>query len=195
MTVEEAVIERLKKSGLYEGFAAAVSKDMTAADVHKPTALGNDKKPDDEKDEKKPDAEDDKDTEFTGKIDVTKMLPEQRLIFGFASVTHINKKLVIDKQDEAIDLDHLEKAAYDFVLFSRAQGDMHDGEQHGRCVESMVFTPEKEALGIFAKNDKGESLYGWWTGFFVDSDQVWADHKAGKRPEFSIGGSAKRVPM
>jgi hypothetical protein len=33
-------------------------------------------------------------------------------------------------------------------------------------------------------------MVGWWTGFKVDSPALWAAHKRGERPEFSIGGKA-----
>ncbi len=132
---------------------------------------------------------------FSLKMDVTKVDADKQQIFGWASVTHIDGKEVIDKQDEAIDLGHLEAGAYDFALHSREQGDMHSKRDAGRMIESMMFTPEKAAVGITAKNDKGQSLMGWWTGWQVSDPHVWSDIKAGRRPELSIGGRASSEPM
>jgi hypothetical protein len=118
-------------------------------------------------------------------IDIRKADPDQRLVFGWASVIEKNGVAVIDKQGDIIPVSSMEPAAYDFVLFSRDQGDMHAETGQGRLVESMMFTVEKQqSLGI----DLG--MVGWWTGFRVDSDPLWAAYKRGERPEFSIGGSA-----
>ena len=77
-------------------------------------------------------------------------------------------KPIIDKQDDVIMPEDLEKAAYDFVLYSRDQGDMHEQKGVGRLIESMVFTKQKQdLLGI----DLG--LQGWFVGFRVDSPAVW----------------------
>jgi len=179
-------------------------KDATAADVHQTTALGNDKK------KKKTflstlsDAKEDADPEdqtSVGKADmnlpfqiVTKSegdnADDQRLVFGWASISTNSGTEVIDKQGDIIAPDELEKAAYDFVLYSRTQGDMHVRKGVGRLVESMVFTKQKqELLGI----DLG--LEGWFVGFKVDDDAVWKSIKAGNLPEFSVGGRGKRVPV
>lgn len=123
-------------------------------------------------------------------IAITKADPDQQLIFGWASVVEKNGVIIIDKQGDAIPEWALEPAAYDFVLESRQHGDMHRNVGTGRLVESCVFTHEKQkALGI----DLG--LVGWWTGFKVDSPELWAAHKRGDRPEFSIGGKAVSIPI
>ena len=117
---------------------------------------------------------------------------EQRLIFGWASMVEKNGQLVIDKQGDIILPHDLERAAYDFTLTSRQQGDMHKTVGVGRLVESMVFTKEKQdALGIALP----DGVVGWWVGFKVDNDEVWAAHKRGDRPEFSIGGMGHRVEV
>lgn len=131
--------------------------------------------------------------EFEATLAISKMVPEQRLVFGWASVCSVNGVQVIDKQDDIIPVDELETAAYDFVLYSREQGDMHNKRDAGKLVESLMFTPEKEALGIIAKNEAGEVIHGWWVGFRVNSDPLWEAHKRGERPEFSIGGHATPV--
>lgn len=128
-------------------------------------------------------------------FDLVKSDPEQQLLFGWASVSSIGGEMVIDKQDDIIPVEEIEKAAYEFVLFSREMGDMHEKRGVGRMVESCVFTPEKAALGITAKNETGENVMGWWVGFKVADDRVWTDHKAGKRPELSIGGRASHTEI
>jgi len=124
-------------------------------------------------------------TSWSLPLDIRKMVPDQQLIFGWASVVEKGGVAVIDSQDDVIPVAELENAAYEFVLHSRQQGDMHATVGVGRLVESMVFTKEKQdVLGI----DLG--MVAWWTGFRVDCPDVWAAHKRGDRPEFSIGGQA-----
>lgn len=121
---------------------------------------------------------------------ITKAEPDKKLVFGWASVAEIGGKLVVDKQNDIITPAELEKAAYEFVLYSRTQGDMHDRKGVGRLVESFMFTKQKQdLLGI----DLG--LQGWWVGFKVDDESLWNAIKSGERPEFSIGGKGKRVDI
>lgn len=135
---------------------------------------------------------DDGSFEFT--VDVKKVVPDQQMIFGWLSVASANGIEIIDKQGDIIPIVELEKAAYEFVLYSRTHGEMHSKIGTGRLVESMVFTPEKAVAGIMAKNEKGEAIMGWWGGFRVDDPGTWARHKSGALPEFSIGGKATPVP-
>jgi len=169
------------------------SKDMTAGDVHVSTALGNQKKKED-------------DEEITEKAEfdivITKLDPEQRKVFGWASVSMRGGKVLIDKQDDMILPDELEKASHDYALHWRSQGDMHEQDsgkvvQKGRLIESIVFTPEKMAkCGLMAIDPQtGEQLMGWFVGFQVDDPKLWAAHKRGERPEFSIGGTSRRVTI
>jgi hypothetical protein len=127
--------------------------------------------------------------DFRTTIHIAKVDPDQRLIFGWASVSQIDGEDVIDKQGDVIPIEELEKAAYEFMLRFRQHGDMHSDVGTGYAVESMVFTPEKAALGMVAKVE-GQQIYGWFVGFKIESDQVWKDIKGGIRPEFSIGGRA-----
>ena len=123
-------------------------------------------------------------------FDFSKADTEHRLIFGWASISTMRGQPVVDKQGDIIPTDELETAAYDFVLNSRQQGDLHEITGVGRLVESCVFSAEKQAaLGI----DLGKE--GWWVGFYVENDDVWGAIKRGERPEFSIGGSGHRVPV
>ena len=113
---------------------------------------------------------------------------EQRLVFGWLSVVeNADGSPVVDLAGDVIPVDVLESAAYQFVLDSRSMGDMHERiEGIGRIVESMVFTREKmTALGL-----KGKLPVGWWVGFHVDDDEVWAAIKSGEYKGLSIGGNA-----
>jgi hypothetical protein len=123
-------------------------------------------------------------------LDIKKYEPDQQLIFGWASIVEKNGIPIVDKQKDIIPVSELENAAYEFVLYSRDHGDMHARKGMGKLVESMVFTKEKQAaLGV----DLGQ--IGWWVGFKVTDGDLWAAHKRGDRPEFSIGGAAIPVEV
>lgn len=134
------------------------------------------------------------DWEFT--FEVAKADADQQLIFGWASIVQEGDHLVVDHQNDMILPEDLEKGVYDFVLEARAHGDSHKTIGTGRLVESMMFTKEKQAaLGVTLKNDQGQQIVGWWAGFKVDSADVWARHKSGDLPEFSIGGHSTSTAM
>lgn len=123
-------------------------------------------------------------------FEIRKTDPDQRQIFGWASVVTKNGRPIIDKQNDIIPVEELEKAFYDYVLYSRDQGHMHARTGVGRMIECMVFTKQKQdVLGI----DLG--MEGAWVGYQVDDDNVWAAHKRGELPEFSIGGAAVPVEV
>lgn len=179
--------------------AALLEKDMSVGDVHQATSLGNDPKKGGAKTfkdtlaeakAKAPAADDDVDKAFEVPLDIVKTDADKMLIFGWASVSTIDGKLIFDKQQDAIEPHELEAAAYDFCLYSRTQGDLHVKKGVGRMVESMFFSKEKQEL---MKIDLG--LEGWWVGFKTDDPGLWAAVKRGERPEFSIGGKAVRVPV
>lgn len=126
--------------------------------------------------------------DWTSPLDVRKLDEDKQQVFGWASVVEKDGKLIVDKQGDMIEPTVLESAAYEYVLSSRSQTDMHERHGVGRLIESTVFTTEKQkAMGI----DLGQ--VGWWVGFQVDDDALWAAHKRGERPEFSIGGRAASV--
>lgn len=170
---------------------------------------------------KKPATEEETTKAWSLPITVLKAQPEQQMIFGWASMSELDGEIITDKQGDQITPDELEKAAYNFVLAQQETdarkvakflkeideellkrfeattvykrgglGDMHTEVGKGRLVESFVFTAEKQDI---LKIDLG--LVGWWTGFKVDSPELWAAHKRGERPEFSIGGRAARMPV
>jgi len=118
-------------------------------------------------------------------VDVYKVDVEKRLVTGWFSVIEENGKPVIDKQDDVILPDTLEKAAHDFMQDSRVGGHLDETEAGG-IVESIVFTKDKqEQLGIDLKK------VGWFGTYKVFDDEVWEKVKSGALPSFSIAGKAR----
>lgn len=216
--VDPAAIEKYLREHAPE-IAELVRKDMTAADVHVATALGNEKP----KKERKCEgcgkalsvgyishceecaatnaAKRLKEGDWRKPLDIIKTDDEKRVVGGFASVSSIGGKLVIDKQDDVIAASDLEEASWEFVLYSRTQGDMHEKRDVGQLVASYVHTAEKEAqwqawiekMGTGGRVDMRAEF--WWVEFRVNDDKLWKMIKSGERPEFSIGGQAERVPI
>lgn len=125
--------------------------------------------------------------------EIVKLDTDQRLVFGWASVTHdTNGHLLVDRQGDYIDDPaELEKAVYDYVLKSRDGGEIHLNRGVSTLVESMFFSPDKiEKLGIPA----GTLPTGWWLGFKVHDDRVWDEVKKGNYKAFSVGGKGYRTP-
>lgn len=157
-----------------------VIKDASVSDVHAGGILGADKKKKKQQDK------------FQAELKITKIDEEHQYVGGWATVCSLDGELIVDKQDDIIEPAEIEKAAWDFVLYSRDQGDMHQKRGVGRLVESLVFTEEKAKAGIVAKNEEGKQILGWFVGFKISDPEIWKLYKAGRRPEFSIGGRAKR---
>lgn len=126
-----------------------------------------------------------------GTFRIKKSDSEKMQAFGWASVAvTVDGEQVDDWQDDMIDPEDLENAAYQFVQFFRDGGEMHARYGVGRLIESMVFTPEKlAALGI----PEGTVPIGWWVGFQVTDPDVWEKVKSGEYQMFSIEGTAVRV--
>ncbi len=191
MVTQEQIVSWLQEHA--PEIAALVEKDMTAGDVHVPADVGRKKK-------RRPGTLDarlassykrrDDDENFTVEMQIAKVDDEHQQIFGWASVCSVNGKDVIDKQGDIIPVAEIEKAAYEFVQFSRDMGDMHQRLGTGRMIESMVFNEDKAKCGVTAKDENGDTICGWWVGFHVVDPASWAAFKAGERPELSIGGKA-----
>ena len=127
-------------------------------------------------------------------LEIKKVDPDQRMIFGWASIVTKDGRLVVDHQNDVISADELEKAFYDYVLYERGQGHMHSQMGVGRLIECMMFTKQKQdVLKIVVRDEDGDQIEGAWVGYFVDDNDVWAAHKRHELPAFSIGGSA--VPI
>ena len=143
----------------------------------------------------KADSEDGLDVVFKGTF--TEIDQDKRTAFGWASVVKINGQPVVDRQGDYIDLDDLEKAAYEYVHKSRVGGDMHRRTQSlmgdsahkvSDMIESIVFTPEKIAkMGL-----PSDFPQGWWVGYKIHDDETWDLVKKGERTGFSIHGKGLR---
>lgn len=130
---------------------------------------------------------------FHAEGEFSKLDTDQRLAFGWASVTEINGMPVVDRQADYVTTEEIEKAAYDYVLKSRVGGDMHkragDRPHHvSDLVESFVLTDEKIAkMGLPETTPRG-----WWVGFKIHDDEAWDMVKKGERTGFSIHGKGRR---
>ena len=130
---------------------------------------------------------------FKVEAKVSKALEDKRQVYGWASITEMDGKPVVDLQGDYVTIEEIEKAAHSYISKSRKGGDMHlrNGEEPKHVadlIESVVITPEKkEALGLPA-----ESPTGWWVGFQVHDEATWNLVKKGDRPMFSIHGSGRR---
>jgi hypothetical protein len=127
-------------------------------------------------------------------IPISKLDDERHLAFGWAYVTEEDGEIAVDHSGDFIDkaaLSDLEDAAYEFNLISREADDMHvKVEGVAKLVESVMITPEKaEAMGITTKK------YGWWLGFKIEDEAVWAKVKSGERSQFSISGTGEREEL
>jgi hypothetical protein len=120
-------------------------------------------------------------------FNVIKVDEEQRIIFGWASVTKYQGEYVVDLQNEIIRTETLHKAVNEFMKSVRVGKVLHDGEQTGTIIHSFPISKEVcEALGI--QSDKE----GWLTGYYVEDDDLWEAVKSGDYREFSIGGNADK---
>jgi len=128
-----------------------------------------------------------------GRVDIKKADSEKMQAFGWASVSLVeNGEQIEDWQEDMIDPEDLEEAAYQFVIFYRDGGEMHERGGVATLIESIVFTEEKQAaLGIPA----GTLPVGWWIGFQITDPEVWEKVKSGEYPMFSIEGEAERVEV
>lgn len=132
-----------------------------------------------------------KSNKIKGTFQIHKSNDEKMLAFGWASVAiTIEGEQITDYQQDRIDIEDLEAAAYEFVQFYREGGEMHERGDCAILVESIVFTKEKIlAMGI----PEGTVPEGWWIGFKVLDEEVWEKVKDGTYSMFSIEGEAERV--
>lgn len=112
------------------------------------------------------------------------------LVFGWASVAvRKDGEQIVDWQQDMIDPEDLEAAAYDFVLHFRELNVDHAGETQGHLVESFMVTPDKlEKMGLAP-----DALpQGLWLGFHIPDAGVFAKVASGEYRMFSIEGMARR---
>lgn len=129
--------------------------------------------------------------EFKVFVPISKMDDEQRIVFGWGSVTEVDGQPVVDLQGDIIEEYELEKAVYDFMLAPK-----HD-EMHKRVVpdsvivESVVITDEK-LQKMFPEGPIPRGKRGWWLGIKINDPELYMKHKLGIYKGFSITGTAVR---
>ncbi len=128
-----------------------------------------------------------------GRYKIIKSDDEKMLAFGWASVSmRVDGELIEDWQNDIVEPEELEKAAYDYVLLYREGGEMHERGGAAILIESVVFTEEKmRVMGI----PTGTLPIGWWIGFKVTDKEVWEKVKDGTYNMLSIEGEAERVEV
>ncbi len=133
------------------------------------------------------------DTAQAHHLAILKSDDDRRLVFGWASVAvRVTGEVIKDWQEDIIDIDDLENAAYAYTADFGTAGEMHERGGVGRLIESVVFTKEKAAaMGI-----PPEILpEGWWVGFHINDPNVWEKVKDGTYNMFSIEGTAQRIQV
>ncbi|MBE6722267.1 MAG: hypothetical protein E7572_07250 [Ruminococcaceae bacterium] len=120
---------------------------------------------------------------------------DKHLVFGWANISiRQDGEEILDYQQDMIDPEDLEAAAYQYVLDFRDGGEEHNPDRRkvARLVESCVFTADKlAAMGLAAD----AVPQGWWIGFYVDDADTWGKIKDGTYQMFSIEGTATRQPV
>lgn len=130
------------------------------------------------------------DTHFTQTVAITKTDNARQIAFGWASVAlRKTGEAVIDADEDIVDADELEDAAYAYVLNFGEFNERHGPTVKGQLVESLVVTPQKlEKMGLAA-----DALpLGWWVGVHITDAGVWEKVQTGEYAMFSIEGTAER---
>jgi hypothetical protein len=128
---------------------------------------------------------------------IAKTDEDKHQVFGWASVTHVDGKPVVDRQGDVLDIDEVEKSAYNYVLDSRVGGRQHRRSEDGTAfkasnlIESFVLTDEKAR----AMEIPDDVQRGWWVGFKIHDDDTWKDVKAGNITGFSVHGTGRRESL
>ena len=128
--------------------------------------------------------------DFEIRFNFEKSDPGGHYVRGWASVVSEGGKPVEDWQGDVIGMDELRKAAHGYVTRARVAKAMHQGDQVGQVVESVIIDDAfAKAHGI--THDKR----GWWIGMQVHDASVQKRVASGELKAFSIGGKGKRKKM
>ena len=109
-------------------------------------------------------------------LDVQKMVPDQQLIFGWASVVEKNGVLIIDKQGDIITPETLEDAAYDFVLHSASKA---------TCTIRWVLAAWSKAWCSRSRSSRPWASISAWSGGGPGSR--WIARRYGRRTARASG--------
>lgn len=125
--------------------------------------------------------------EINKRFDVLKTDDEQRIVWGWASVSTVNGELLTDTQGDVIEPAEMVKMANAYMNTARAGKVMHFGEPVAKMLHSFPLTKELgEMLGVSSDRE------GWIVGMKVEDDTIWKMVKQGTFTGFSIGGRAKK---
>ena len=113
-----------------------------------------------------------------------------KYVAGWFSVAEKDGDLVEDIQGDVIEMGDLRESAHEFVKMARVSKVMHDGEQIGDVVESVIIDDDFcKAHGIT------HTERGWWGAINVTDADAQERVRKGELPMFSIGGGGKREPF
>ena len=136
---------------------------------------------------------------------IVKKDEDRQLVFGWFSIVSINGRRIEDTQHDVITPETLEQSAYDFVLYARKGGEMHDTDANdvavgvGKLVESVVFTDEKQRAMEESLREQGIAAtvqlgcVAWWGGMKISDPETWRRVRTGELRAWSIGGRGKRM--
>jgi len=128
-----------------------------------------------------------------GSFKIHKSDDDKMLAFGWANVAvTADGKQVTDLQEDIVDPEVLEEAAYQFVELYREGGEMHERGGCAVLIESIMFTKEKMVVMGIPESTLPEA---WWIGFRVTDPDVWDKVKSGEYQMFSIEGMAERIEV
>lgn len=117
-------------------------------------------------------------------------------MYGFLSVARsADGQMVVDSHGSQIPVEELERAAHRYLAEARGVGEMHERLGVGVVIESCVLTREKQAALPPRGIPEGHVHEGWFVGFRVDDPETWDKVKRGELRAFSIGGTARRLPV
>lgn len=129
-------------------------------------------------------------TKTSSTVRFVKVDEEQRIVWGWSSVSTVKGEPHYDVHGDYIPIDVLTKGATKFMEDYRVGKAMHYGSKVSTIVHSLPLSMElAKALGIECETE------GWITGFKVHSDEVWELVKSGVFPAFSIGGRIRRTKV
>lgn len=123
-------------------------------------------------------------------VAITKIDEARHLAFGWAYIAEdATGEQIIDHSDEWIAKEDLEDAAYVFNIAFRESDERHTEPVVGHLIESFVVTPDKLAKMGLADDALPR---GWWTGWYIPDDELFAKVADGTYPMLSIGGLAQK---
>lgn len=121
------------------------------------------------------------------RFDVLKADEEQRIVWGWASVSTVKGELMTDTQGDVIEPGEMVKMANAYMNTARAGKVMHFGEPVAKMLHSFPLTKELgDLLGVSSDRE------GWIVGMKIEDDTIWKMVKQGTFTGFSIGGRAKK---